>query len=105
MKTRTALTALAFIALAVAAPGYAEAPDPIDHATERAAQETRRAIRAMDRVDEDAIAWGQERKANRTTVIVLERGYGRLTVARIDGKEIETRSFDRVAEDADGETG
>ena len=72
MKTRTALTALAFIALAVAAPGYAEAPDPVDHATERAAQETRRAIRAMDRVDEDAIAWGQERKANRTTVIVLD---------------------------------
>ena len=30
-----------------------------------------------------------------TGVHIDERGYGRLTIARIDGKEIETLSFDR----------
>ena len=30
-----------------------------------------------------------------TGVHIDERGYGRLTIARIDGKEIETWSFDR----------
>ena len=34
-----------------------------------------------------------------------ERGYGRLTITRIDGKEIETQRFDRVAEDAKGNAG
>ena len=37
-----------------------------------------------------------------TSVHIDERGYGRLTIARIDGKEIETMSFERVAEDAGG---
>jgi len=37
-----------------------------------------------------------------TGVHIEDRGYGRLTIARIDGKEIETRSFDRGAEDAKG---
>ena len=49
--------------------------------------------------------WHENVMAIDTGVHIAERGYGRLTVARIDGKEIETRSFDRVAEDADGETG
>ena len=34
-----------------------------------------------------------------TGVHITERGYGRLTTARIDTKEIETWSFERVAED------
>ena len=34
-----------------------------------------------------------------TGVHITERGYGRLTIARIDTKEIETWSFERVAED------
>ena len=37
-----------------------------------------------------------------TGVHIARRGYGRLTIARIDAKEIETWSFERVAED-DGE--
>ena len=40
-----------------------------------------------------------------TGVHIAERGYGRLTIARIDGKEIEAESFDRVAEDAKGNAG
>ena len=40
-----------------------------------------------------------------TGVHIAERGYGRLTIARIAGKEIEAESFDRIAEGADGETG
>ena len=40
-----------------------------------------------------------------TGVHIEDRGYGRLTIARIDGKEIETRSFDRVAENAHGHAG
>ena len=40
-----------------------------------------------------------------TGVHIEERGYGRLTIARIDGREIETLSFDRIAEDAHGNAG
>ena len=40
-----------------------------------------------------------------TGVHITERGYGRLTIARIDGKEIEVSGFDRVAEDAKGSAG
>ena len=40
-----------------------------------------------------------------TGVHIEDRGYGRLTIARIDAKEIETSSFDRVAEDARLEAG
>ena len=35
-----------------------------------------------------------------TGVHITERGYGWLTIARIDGQEIETWSFDRVPEGA-----
>ena len=38
-----------------------------------------------------------------TWVHIAERGYGRLTIARIDGKEIEISSFDRFV-GGDGET-
>ena len=40
-----------------------------------------------------------------TGVHIAERGYGRLTIARIDAKEIETWSLERVAEDAKGNAG
>ena len=39
-----------------------------------------------------------------TGVHIDDRGYGRLTIARIDAKEIEISSFDRVAEDAHADT-
>lgn len=39
-----------------------------------------------------------------TGVHIGGRGHGRLTIARIDGKKIETSSFDRVAEDAHADT-
>ena len=35
-----------------------------------------------------------------TGVHIAERGYGRLTIARIDGREVEISSFDRVPEGA-----
>ena len=38
-----------------------------------------------------------------TGVHIAKRGYGRLTVARIDAKEIETRSFDRIEAQGDDE--
>lgn len=40
-----------------------------------------------------------------TGVHITERGYGRLTIARIDTKEIETWSFERGPEDARAESG
>ena len=42
--------------------------------------------------------WHENVLAIDTGVHIEDRGYGRLTIARIDAKEIETRSFDRVAE-------
>ena len=40
-----------------------------------------------------------------TGVHIDQRRYGRLTIARIDAKEIETWSSERVAEDAKGNAG
>ena len=45
-------------------------------------------------------AWHENVLGIDTGVHIAERGYGRLTIARIDGREIETWSFDRVAEGA-----
>ena len=40
-------------------------------------------------------AWHENVLGIDTGVHIVERGYGRLTIARIDGTEIETLSFDR----------
>ena len=44
--------------------------------------------------------WHENVLAIDTGVHIDERGYGRLTIARIDGRQIETVSFDRVTEHA-----
>ena len=49
-------------------------------------------------------AWHENVLGIDTGVHIEKRGYGRLTIARIDGREIETSSFDRVAEDAHADT-
>ena len=52
-----------------------------------------------------AVVLGAESPVARREGRTVVRGYGRLTIARIDGTQSETRSFDRVAEDSKGNAG
>ena len=52
-----------------------------------------------------AVVLGAEPPVARREGRTVVRGYGRLTIARIDGTQSESRSFDRVAEDSKGNAG